>query len=107
MSGPYRNSSSTNKTGFTPQSRSTSPSPGGGRHESHLCTALALLVGSAVAVDLRLLGVGWNAVPVTLPARYLLPVLHAAFAIVALIGIAMIVKNTLDVAASLASGKSA
>ncbi|MGA0598366.1 DUF6644 family protein [Enterovirga sp. CN4-39] len=68
--------------------------------ESGHIIGLALLIGSAVAVDLRLLGVGRNAVPVTLATRYLLPVSRVGFAIVALTGVAMFVGNGLAVASS-------
>jgi hypothetical protein len=68
--------------------------------ESIHILGIALLVGSAVAVDLRLLGVGRNVVPVTLAARYLLPISHAGFAVVVITGTAMFVGNALAVAAS-------
>jgi hypothetical protein len=50
---------------------------------------IALLVGPAFAVDLRLLGVGRGIVPVTLAARCLLPLSHVGFAIVLMTGLAM------------------
>lgn len=50
---------------------------------------IALLIGPAFVVDLRLLGVGRGAVPVTIVTRYLLPVCHVGFAIVVCSGIPM------------------
>jgi hypothetical protein len=68
--------------------------------ESVHVLGIALLVGSAIAVDLRLLGLGRNAVPVTLAARYLLPISHVGFAVVVITGTAMFIGNALAVAAS-------
>lgn len=50
---------------------------------------IALLVGPAIAVDLRLLGVARNVVPVTVVTRYLLPISHVGFAVAALTGLTM------------------
>jgi hypothetical protein len=51
--------------------------------ESLHVLGIALLVGSAIAVDLRLLGLGRKVLPVTTVAGYLLPVSHIGFAVVA------------------------
>lgn len=50
---------------------------------------IALLVGPAFAVDLRLLGVGRRMVPVTVAARCLLPLSHVGFGIVLVTGSVM------------------
>jgi hypothetical protein len=57
--------------------------------ESLHVLGIALLVGSAILVDLRLLGIGRHALPVTTVARYLLPVSRVGFVLVALTGFAM------------------
>jgi hypothetical protein len=44
--------------------------------ESLHVLGIALLVGPAMAVDLRLLGVGRAVLPVTVVSRYLLPLSH-------------------------------
>jgi hypothetical protein len=54
--------------------------------ESLHILGIAMLVGSALAVDLRLLGIGRGALPVTIVARYLVPLSHFGFALVALTG---------------------
>lgn len=64
---------------------------------------IALLVGPAIAVDLRLLGVGRGLVPVTVATRCLLPIAHVGFAIVALTGLLMFVGIAVSVAASWAA----
>lgn len=68
--------------------------------ESLHILGIALLVGSALAVDLRLLGIGRGAVPVTIVARYLLPMSHFGFAVVALTGAAMFVAIAQSVTTS-------
>jgi hypothetical protein len=68
--------------------------------ESVHILGIALLVGSAIAVDLRLLGLGRNAVPVTLAARYLLPISHVGFAVVVITGTAMFIGNAVAVGSS-------
>lgn len=50
---------------------------------------IALLVGPAIAVDLRLMGLGGRMVAVTTVARNLLPLCHAGFAAVAFSGALM------------------
>lgn len=50
---------------------------------------IAVMVGPAFLVDLRLLGLGRNSVKVTTVMRLLLPVSHVGFAIVAVTGAAM------------------
>ena len=57
--------------------------------ESLHILGIALLVGPALAVDLRLLGIGRGVVPVTIVSRYLLPMSHTGFGLVALTGAAM------------------
>jgi hypothetical protein len=57
--------------------------------ESLHVLGIAMLVGSAVAVDFRLLGIARHHLPVTIVARYLLPLSHIGFALVALTGSAM------------------
>jgi hypothetical protein len=57
--------------------------------ESLHVLGIALLVGAAVAVDLRLLGIGRGVLPVTTVARYLLPVSHVGFLLVVVTGLAM------------------
>jgi len=41
------------------------------------------LVGPALAIDLRRLGFGWGVLPVAIVVRYLLPLSHAGFGLVA------------------------
>ena len=57
--------------------------------ESLHVLGIAMLVGSVVAVDLRLLGVARNALPVTTVTRYLLPVSRIGFLLVVVTGLAM------------------
>lgn len=61
---------------------------------------IAALVGPAMAFDLRLLGVGRAALPVTTAARHLLPLAHAGFAVAALSGCALFVSGAVEVAGS-------
>jgi hypothetical protein len=61
---------------------------------------IALLIGPAIAVDLRLLGVARRVVPVTLVTRYLLPICHTGFTVVALTGAAMFAAVALTVGSS-------
>lgn len=68
--------------------------------ESLHILGIALLVGSALAVDLRLLGVGKRVLPVTTVARYLLPMSHIGFALVAISGTAMFTAVALSVSSS-------
>lgn len=64
---------------------------------------IALLLGAAVVVDLRLLGVGRAAVPVRVVLRHLLPMAHVGFAVIALTGAAMFVAMALTVGQSAAA----
>jgi hypothetical protein len=64
---------------------------------------IALLVGSAFAVDLRFLGVGRSVLPVTVIARYLLPLSHIGFTIAAVTGVAMFTGIALSVGSSAAA----
>src|SRR5688572_29988768 len=57
--------------------------------ESLHLLGIALLVGPALAVDLRLVGVGRGVLPVTILSRYLLPMSCMGFGLVALTGAAM------------------
>jgi hypothetical protein len=57
--------------------------------ESLHVLGIAVLVGPAVGVDLRLLGVGRNVLPVTKVTRYLLPLSHLGFALAAVTGLTM------------------
>lgn len=64
---------------------------------------IALLIGPAFAVDLRLLGVGRKALPVTVVAKYLLPISHVGFGIVAVTGVGMFTAIALAVGGSAAA----
>lgn len=64
---------------------------------------IALLIGPAVAMDLRLLGVARHVVPVSVATRYLLPISHAGFAVVALTGLTMFSGVALTVGTSSAA----
>lgn len=64
---------------------------------------IALLLGSALIVDLRLLGVARHVVPVTVVARYLLPVAHVGFSIVVLTGLSMFSGIAVSVASNSAA----
>ena len=68
--------------------------------ESLHILGIALLVGPALAVDLRLLGVGRGVLPVTVVFRYLLPMSHTGFGLVALTGAAMFTGIALAVTSS-------
>ncbi|MFC5357977.1 DUF6644 family protein [Azospirillum himalayense] len=68
--------------------------------ESLHILGIALLVGPALAVDLRLLGIGRDVVPMTIVARYLLPMSHAGFTVVAVTGAAMFIGIALAVTSS-------
>jgi len=68
--------------------------------ESAHILGIALLVGSAIAVDLRLIGLGKDVPPVILVTRYLLPLSHAGFALVALTGLVMFCGIATSVVAS-------
>lgn len=57
--------------------------------ESVHILGIALLVGPAVAFDLRLLGLGRHALRVTTAAMWLLPLSHVGFMIAAVTGVAM------------------
>jgi hypothetical protein len=54
--------------------------------ESLHILGIAMLAGSALAVDLRLLGIGRGVLPVTTAARNLLPLSYIGFAMVAVTG---------------------
>lgn len=64
---------------------------------------IAILVGPAVAADLRLLGVGRNTVPVTVVMRYLLPLSWGGFAVVAVTGAMMFAGVAVTVGTSAAA----
>jgi hypothetical protein len=68
--------------------------------ESIHILGIAVMAGAAFIVDLRLLGIGSNALPVTTVTRYLLPVSHVGFAIVFLTAIAMFTAIALSVTSS-------
>ena len=68
--------------------------------ESLHVLGIALLVGPAMAVDLRLLGVGRSVLPVTVVSRFLLPLSHAGFGLVAATGAAMFTGIALSVTTS-------
>ncbi|WP_200902018.1 hypothetical protein [Microvirga vignae] len=68
--------------------------------ESLHILGIALLVGPAMAVDLRLLGIGRSILPVTIVSRYLLPLSHAGFGLVAATGAAMFTGIALSVTMS-------
>jgi hypothetical protein len=68
--------------------------------ESLHILGIALLVGSALAVDLRLMGIGRNVLRVTVVFRYLLPLSHLGFTVVAATGAAMFTAIALSVSSS-------
>lgn len=68
--------------------------------ESFHIVGIALLVGAAIAVDLRLIGVGREALPVTTTLRYLLPISHAGFGLAAVTGLVMFSGVAVSVAGS-------
>ncbi|MET8982633.1 DUF6644 family protein [Streptomyces sp. NPDC004539] len=61
---------------------------------------LAVLVGPAVAFDLRLLGLGRRPLPVTAAARHLLPLAQIGFVVAALTGVFMFISGAVSIAAS-------
>jgi hypothetical protein len=65
--------------------------------ESVPVLGVALLVGPAMAVDLRLLGIARGVIPVTIVCRYPLPLSHTGFGLVALTGAAMFTGIALSV----------
>ncbi|EOE7356154.1 TPA: hypothetical protein ACKFMW_004306 [Enterobacter hormaechei] len=68
--------------------------------ESLHILGISLLVGPAFTFDLRLLGMGRRIVPVTLAARYLLPVSHTGLAIVVITGLALLSAQATVIAAA-------
>lgn len=58
---------------------------------------IALLVGPALAFDLRLLGVGRQLLPVTAAARHLLPLARFGFAMAVASGVVMFVSGAVAV----------
>jgi hypothetical protein len=71
--------------------------------ESLHILGIALLVGSAVAFDLRLLGIGKHVLPVTTAARHLLPLSHIGFTVAAVTGMALFAASALTVGFSVAA----
>lgn len=71
--------------------------------ESLHILGIALLVGPAIAVDLRLMGLAGRTVPVQTVLGHLLPVCRAGFALAALTGTAMFVGIALAVGESAAA----
>jgi hypothetical protein len=61
--------------------------------ESVHIIGIALLVGPAIAFDLRLLGVGRRLLPVTSAARHLLPLAQCGFLVAALSGSVMFISG--------------
>lgn len=68
--------------------------------ESVHILGIGLLIGPAFTFDIRLTGVGHRVLPVTSAARYLLPVSHVGFAIVAITGLALLSAQATMVAAA-------
>jgi hypothetical protein len=68
--------------------------------ESLHVLGIALLVGPAMVVDLRLLDLGQGVLPVTIVSRYLLPLSHAGFGLVAVTGAAMFTGIALSITTS-------
>lgn len=66
--------------------------------ESVHIIGIALLIGPAAAFDLRLLGLGRQALRVTTAANHLLPLSHLGFIITAATGVAMFLSNATLVA---------
>ncbi|MBD2872783.1 hypothetical protein IDH41_29905 [Paenibacillus sp. IB182493] len=64
---------------------------------------IAILVGSALAFDLRLLGIGKRILPVTIAARHLLPLCHIGFIIAAVTGTVLFTASALGVGLSAAA----
>jgi len=71
--------------------------------ESLHILGIALLVGSSVAFDLRLLGIGQKFLPVTIAARHLLPLSRIGFTLTFITGIALFTANALTVGFSSAA----
>jgi hypothetical protein len=65
--------------------------------ESVHILGIALLVGPALAFDLRLLGVGRQLLPVTAAARHLLPLARFGFALAVASGVVMFVSGAVAV----------
>ncbi|MEK0153426.1 hypothetical protein [Arthrobacter oryzae] len=61
--------------------------------ESVHITGIALLIGPAAAFDLRLLGLGRQALRVTTAAKHLLPLSHLGFMIAASTGVMMFLSS--------------
>lgn len=61
--------------------------------ESVHIIGIALLIGPAAAFDLRLLGLGRQALPVTTAAKHLLPLSQLGFMITAATGLAMFLSS--------------
>jgi hypothetical protein len=55
--------------------------------------AISLVVGSILAVDLRLLGLAWNARPVSRVSGGILPLTWAAFGVAAISGALLLISN--------------
>jgi hypothetical protein len=68
--------------------------------ESIHVLGIALLVGPAITVDLRLLGLGRKQISVTSVMRLLLPVSHIGFVLAAFTGLAMFCAIALSIVAS-------
>lgn len=64
---------------------------------------IALMVGSALAVDLRLLGIGKRVLPVTALLPFLLRISHVGFVIILATGIAMFAGIAVQVGQSAAA----
>ena len=71
-----------------------------GTLESLHILGIALLVGPALAFDLRLLGLGHHLLSVTAAARHLLPLSRLGFAVAAVTGAALFTASALSVTAS-------
>lgn len=71
--------------------------------ESVHILGIALLVGPALAFDLRLLGVGRQVLPVTAAARHLLPLARFGLAIAVTTGVVMFVSGAVAVGNSAAA----
>lgn len=71
-----------------------------GTLESLHILGIALLVGPALAFDLRLLGLGRRLLPVTAAASHLLPLSRLGFVVTAVTGAAMFAASAVGVSAS-------
>ena len=71
--------------------------------ESVHILGIGLLIGPAFTFDIRLTGVAHRGLSVPTAARYLLPVSHVGFAIVAITGIALLSAQATMVAAAAAA----